>query len=84
MCVKEAALQACSSFALRVGRARLQGSSWGDTVWDHDHRNGLRHFGRTPGCGYNPERSINTVSIGDDKDWNRTRHSARRNQQIIS
>jgi len=67
-----------------VGRARLQRSSSGDTVWDHDHRNGLRHFGRTPGCGYNPERSINTVSIGDDIDWNRTRHPARRNLFIIN
>lgn len=64
----EVALQACSRLALRAGRVCSQRSSWGDTVGDHDHQQyEPRHFGRTPGCGHSPERSINTVSNDNGK-----------------
>ena len=38
-------------------------------VGDHERQqNGPRYFGRTPGCGRNPEMSINTVSKDNEKD----------------
>lgn len=64
----EVALQACSRLALRAGRVCLKRSSWGDTAGLHGHQQcGPRHFGHTPGCGHNPERSINTVRDDNEK-----------------
>ena len=64
----EVALQACSRLALRAGRVCLKRSSLGDTAVVHGHQQyGPRRFGRTLGCGHNPERSINTVSDDNEK-----------------